>query len=482
MSILVKGIHHPLYGELSSIVGPKYCSDDDFERICYSKDSSPAPSQVQGIVVRPANIEQVVAIVKLANYARTPIVPSGGRAALYGAPPGLIGKGIVVDMTRMRKVLKIDEENAVVTVEAGCTLAELWEACHAKGWDVHTAMQPYFADTVGGQISGVLGAGLGLEGTGKSWNTHHICGLKVVLPNGDVLQTGAGPGTNIVQKVPFAREPGGPDITGMFIGDAGVFGIKVEATYRMFRYAKYTDGVIGVFNNKDDAFDHAFEMAEVEPAFIAEQCVVPPTHTMVNQGVPPGWYLCLDIVKGNDEEEVAKKVAFLTEKVKQRNGIATDDPQVKGWIHDAASGERHREMGSFASLGVWTYLELMCPGSEVKDCMEFIWHVHADRLEAEKIPFEHNLGCVTVGGVNQWIVSGIIFLKGYEKRYMDVMHELWKEGLVMGAAKGWYPDANQGWGSIAMAKYWPPTTVTFMRTIKNALDPNNIMNPGLWCL
>lgn len=56
--VVIKGVYHPLYAELLEIVAPKNCSDQDFVRITYSKDSSTAPSQVRGIVVRPRGINK----------------------------------------------------------------------------------------------------------------------------------------------------------------------------------------------------------------------------------------------------------------------------------------------------------------------------------------------------------------------------------------------------------------------------------------
>ncbi len=481
MSIVVEGMHHPLYGELAAIVGPKYCSDQDFVRIAYSRDSSPAPSQMQGIVVRPANTEQVVGIVKLANYAQTPIVPSGGRASLYGAPPGLVGKGIVVDMTRMRKVLNIDEVNTVVTVEAGCTVAELTALVNQKGWDVHTALQPYFSDTVGGQISGVQGAGTGMEFSSAEWNGRHLCGVKVVLPDGSVIQTGAGPGTNVNQRIPFAHEPGGPDMTGMFIGDGGVFGIKVEATYRIYRLSKFRDGRASIFDTLDQLWDFLADLSTVEPLPCCVIVALPPTKTLVSMGMGGNNWIAVSLVKGNSEEELAPKLAVVDKLTQKYGGRIGEDAISKSWVQDSITCKRHREMGSFASLGVWTYLELIVPREQVKECYTWVRDLHYGTLDRNNIPYETNFGIVCMGA-NQWIVTSILFLKGYDHKAMAVMHDLWKEGLEKSVAKGWYPDANQGYGSIAMGKYWSPSTTTFMHSIKKTLDPNNIMNPGLWGL
>ncbi len=84
--------HHALYRELSAITGSKYVSDDDFVLFAYSMAMDPLPPKIQGIVVRPGSVEEVVEIVKLANVTHTPLMPSGGRASIYGMSPGAAGR------------------------------------------------------------------------------------------------------------------------------------------------------------------------------------------------------------------------------------------------------------------------------------------------------------------------------------------------------------------------------------------------------
>jgi len=246
MAVTIRKAHHPLYYDLSGIVGQPYVSDEDFTLETYSRDTSPLPPNKQGIVVRPTTTDEVVDIVKLANITRIPIVPSGGRASFYGTPRGMHGRGIVVDMTRMNKMLNIDELGLHVTAEAGMTTAELNTRLWDLGWDVHTAVQPWYPDTLGGQLSGFGGGGAGLEMGAVGFNATHVAGVKVVLPNGVVVQTGTGAGNNIHNKMIYDRYPGNPDLTGIFMGDGGTFGIKTEATYRMYSTDSLTIGLLAL--------------------------------------------------------------------------------------------------------------------------------------------------------------------------------------------------------------------------------------------
>ncbi|MBU4035329.1 MAG: FAD-binding protein, partial [Proteobacteria bacterium] len=99
--------HHPLYSELSVIVGSKYTTDSDFAVWAYSRDSSPVPGKVPGIIVRPGSTEEVSEIIKLANITHTPVIPRGGGASIFGFPAGIPGRSIVIDTTRLDKLIEI---------------------------------------------------------------------------------------------------------------------------------------------------------------------------------------------------------------------------------------------------------------------------------------------------------------------------------------------------------------------------------------
>ena len=221
---MLRQAHHHCYDELAAIVGSKYVSDEDFALLSYTEDMTVyPPGKPQGIVVRPSCTDEVVHIVRLANQTQTPLIPMGGKVSMAGVPPGQPGRGIIVDMRRMDKVIEINEENMTVTAECGITLGELAAKVNEKGWDIHTAIMPHYVDTVGGQLSGVPCARLGAYGSSIGDNWHYVLGMKVVLPNGSVLETGAGPGSvTSYRGHTFARGMEGPDTTGLFIGDGGI--------------------------------------------------------------------------------------------------------------------------------------------------------------------------------------------------------------------------------------------------------------------
>jgi FAD/FMN-containing dehydrogenase len=79
-------------------------------------------------------------------------------------------------------------------------------------------------------------------------------------------------------------------------------------------------------------------------------------------------------------------------------------------------------------------------------------------------------------------MSLIIWIQGEDKRAQKVMQDAFTDATDVAASHGWYPDCHQGWGTRMMAKYWPKHHYEFMKKMKGALDPNNIMVPGVWDL
>jgi len=481
MAVVTRKAHHPLFYDLVGIAGAKYVSDDDFTVVAYSKDAGPLPPNKQGIVVRPGSIQEVVDIVNLANTAKNPIVVSGGRAGYYGTPKGLHGKGIVVDMTRIRKLIKIDEENLVVSAEAGMTTSELSTYVWEKGWDVHTAFQPFFSDTLGGQLSGFAGGGNGLEMTYAGFNATHVAGIKVVIPDGTIVSTGAGEGNNLMNKgIQYDRYPGTPDITGLFMGDAGTFGIKVEASYKMYKIVPHEQRkiVCYAYPTYEKAWEVNKDLSEIEPLPIYINSIIAPTAYYVNMGMPDKYFVIV-AAKGCSVKETEAKMEVVEEIMVGKHG-GESIAMVKEWIETSYSGERLRQMGELSSHGTWNVMEYYCSRSQVLECREVMKEYIYGKCAEFGIPEPRSQEILVSSLAHSWIVSFFIYLDGQDLKAQAFMQQLFADATDLAASHGWYGDCHQGWMTRCVARHWPKEKYEFMRKIKRTLDPNNIMNPGIW--
>lgn len=200
-------------------------TDDKMERRLYSHDLAPLPKEMDVIfktmpdqVVRPAYTQDVVQIVRKAISTNKPVVPRGaGSWGLGGSVP--VKGGITIDMTGMNKIIAIDEANLVVTVQAGITWKALADALDAKGLFLPCYPSSAPSATLGGWI-GTGGTGIGAYKYGSAGDL--IRDLEVVLPTTQIVHTGD-------RYVP--QNGAGPNLNWLFVGSEGTMGIVTEVTF-----------------------------------------------------------------------------------------------------------------------------------------------------------------------------------------------------------------------------------------------------------
>jgi len=214
---------------LQAICGVGHVSDVLADRLCYRRDCGPTPGGVPDLVVRPQTTDQVVEILKLANQAHKPVFV-WGRATTFvdlGVKPGCI----VMALDLMNRILKIDLENMVVTVEPGA----IWHAVDSElnklGWEMTVpGGGGMFSCTVGGTVAyNAVPHGI----TEYGMTAAHVVALEVVLADGTRVRTGSA--ANSDAPLPIERGANGPDLTGLFIGSCGTLGVITEVTMRIHR-------------------------------------------------------------------------------------------------------------------------------------------------------------------------------------------------------------------------------------------------------
>ncbi|MHA1291302.1 MAG: FAD-binding oxidoreductase [Promethearchaeota archaeon] len=219
-----------IYKEIENIVGNDFITDKDFMKAAYSRNVDPAfPDRWADMIVRPANVEEISGIVKLANKYKMHIVPRGGGADLVGG--AATQGGILLDLTRMNQIIEINETDMYCEVECGITWGALVSEVFKRGLTTGiVGPGSGFSATIGGGLSNST-AGFGSTKYGLI--TENCLGVEVVLPNpsGTIIKTGAA--ANKYAK-PFCRYGVAPDFTGLFMGDVGTMGIKTKAFLRLY--------------------------------------------------------------------------------------------------------------------------------------------------------------------------------------------------------------------------------------------------------
>lgn len=243
------------YKEIEDVIGPDYISDKDFMKAAYSRNVDPAfPDRWADIIVRPETTEEVSDIVKIANKYKIHMVPRGGGADLVGG--AATQGGILIDLTRMNKILEVNKDDYYIVVECGITWGDLVSQLHPTGYTTGCiGPGSGYAATIGGGLSNSTAGG----GSTKYGLVPDIClGVEVVLPGpaGTIIKTGAA--ANKYAK-PFCRYGVSPDFTGLFMGDVGTMGIKTKAYLRLWRDPPFKASRNYLLNNSD--YNNVFKLA-----------------------------------------------------------------------------------------------------------------------------------------------------------------------------------------------------------------------------
>lgn len=220
---------------VTGIVGTEGWITDAATREAHSADVYSAGATCAA-VLRPADRDALAAAVKLLAEAGYALIPRGGGMTYTGGYTPPHARSVIVDTSRLDRIVEVSAEDMFVTVEAGVTWKRIHETVAPLGLRL-----PFFGTFSGARatVGGGLSNGALFHGTGR-YGTAADCtlGLAVVLADGTLLHTGqAGHGGR-----PFYRTYG-PDLTGLFLHDGGAFGIKVEATLRLIRAPAATDYV-----------------------------------------------------------------------------------------------------------------------------------------------------------------------------------------------------------------------------------------------
>ncbi|HME51477.1 MAG TPA: FAD-binding oxidoreductase [Candidatus Lokiarchaeia archaeon] len=218
------------YQEVEQIVGSQYITDKDVMKAAYSRNVDPAfPDRWADIIVRPGSPEEISGIVQIANKYMIPIVPRGGGSDLVGGAASQ--GGILMDLTRLNRILEINEKDFYCAVECGVTWAALVSELYKRNLTTGVlGPGSGFSATIGGGLSNST-AGFGSTKYGLV--PENCLGVEVVLPNptGDIIRTGAAANK---YAAPICRYGFAPDFSGLFMGDAGTMGIKTKAFLKLY--------------------------------------------------------------------------------------------------------------------------------------------------------------------------------------------------------------------------------------------------------
>lgn len=234
--------------ELCDAIGEENVDTSEAGRFCYGTDyfwvsrmwiDRGKKPPIPDFVVFPESSEQVSKILKIAVRHKIPVIPYGGGTGVNGGILALYG-GIMMDLKKMKKIIKIDKISSVVTAQAGINGQYLEWELNRHG----LTLAHYPASQYGATLGGYLASrGSGTLSTKYGKAEEMVLSLEVVLPTGEIIRT-----------LPVPRHATGPGLMELFIGSEGTLGVITEVTMRVdpipetrefqaFLFEKLEDGI-----------------------------------------------------------------------------------------------------------------------------------------------------------------------------------------------------------------------------------------------
>ncbi len=458
---------------LVHIVGESHAIRDEADMTPYLTEWRDRYRGRAALVLKPGSTEEVAAILKLANEARTAIVPQGGNTGLVGAQiPDESGTQVVLSLQRMALVRDIDLASNTMTVEAGLTLALAQQVAERAGRLFPLSLASEGSCQIGGVLATNAG-GMAVLAYGPARDL--TLGLEVVLADGRVWD-----GLKSLRK-----DNTGYDLRDLFIGSEGTLGIITAAVLRLFPRPAERVTCVAALRDLDRApafFARAYDAAgpmltafEILPRIGVEFVLRHGRDVRDPFAGPYPWYALFELTSPHDSEEPRAIAEALLQQ-----GLDADE------IADAAIAASLAQ-----AQGLWRLRELMSEvqkhegGSIKHDVSVPVAHVpefiaRADQLVelmipgARPVPFGHlGDGNIHYNVSQPPAMDKAVFLANWEALNAAV-HEI---VLDLGGSIS----AEHGIGQMKrdlLPHAKGEVAVELMRRIKASFDPNGILNPG----
>jgi FAD/FMN-containing dehydrogenase len=458
---------------LREIVGPGGYLEQRCDVAPYETDHRGLYHGSTPLVLLPKHTEQVSAILKLCNEARIGVVPIGGNTGYCGgATPSSDGSQVVVSLARMRQVRTVDPFNYAIVAEAGCVLAQIQAAAEAA--------DRLFPLSLGSEGSCQLGGNLSTNAGGTAVLRYGmmrelVLGLEVVLPDGRVL--------DLLRAL--RKDNTGYDLRDLFIGAEGTLGIITAAACKLFSLpasritmlAAVADplAAVALLARMRSATGDAVTTFELMPRIALELVLEHIERCSDPLSQPWQWYVLLEVSAGRGDTGLREAIeATLAQALEQGELL---DVVIAASAAQRESLWRLRESIPQAQrrAGASIKHDVSVTTSELPRFMIEAASAITAICPAARIVAYGHLG----DGNLHFNVSQPLDMSA--EPFLALAHTIHRAVHDLIAHYGGSFSAEHGIGQLKreeLQHYKSPVALQVMRSIKQAFDPNGIMNPG----
>jgi FAD/FMN-containing dehydrogenase len=482
--------------DLEEIVGEKRVRADDVVRWTYAIEDFAGSffhplSEKYGppdIVVKPHSAEEVSKILKLANKYKFPIIPRGAGSDMTGAVTPLKKTGgIILDMTDMNRVLHLQEGLNAARVQPGIRWGELHHELAKDGVTIGCkGPHGFLGATLGGGIGGNC---FSINSPKYGWLNENILTLQVVLPNGDIIETGSLANTKV--KDWYYRYCNGPDLVGIFLGAAGAFGVITEFTIRTYPIPEFSDTLAYTFPDTDSQLKFVMKLewhGYVTDLWGLAYYTLPESLKKIMRPLIGERDIAIFATEAYDKDIFKAQKKAIDKMAKEFGGQALPIEGIMRALGVSIKNETEW-------MGGGTFGKVMGPnGSDTCSIAHLPqWQkVVGKALEIMKRDEELLSGSVPMIGAEHFFLFAQLLCKGgvsntfamtpgdfMDPEKLKLAQDQYCEIVESYMDTGYAALYRIGKESQFLTKRFKPEYISFMKTIKKALDPNNIMNPGV---
>ncbi|MGC7872996.1 FAD-binding oxidoreductase [Desulfosporosinus sp. SYSU MS00001] len=451
--------------ELTKIVGEENLYTTLEDLYCYTYDASFLKADIKdlaGVAVYPGTVEEISMILTLANREKIPVVPRGAGTNVSGGSVS-IGDCIVLVLKRMNKILEIDKKNLIAVVEPGVITGQFQREVEKLGLFYPPDPASLAVSTMGGNVAECAG---GPRGVKYGVTRDYILGLEVVLPTGEIMMTGGRTIKNVT----------GYDMTKLFTGSEGTLCVITKIIVKLIPLPEAKSTMMAVFSEMEQASETVSEIIAggLVPCSLEllDNIYIKNIEEYAKVGLPVEAGAVLLIEVDGDSEILSKQIGKVEEICRRLGAV-----QIR-----VATTKKEAEDLWFARRSAFASVSRVKPTIIGEDATVPRSQIPVAVRRIQEIAAKYNIIIAILGHAGDGNLHATILTDEMDREEAARVEKAIDEIFVLTVELGGSLSGEHGIGR-AKSKFITLQTgeigLEIQRKIKHALDPNNILNPGV---